>query len=325
MNGGSAAGGDPRAGAGPEGAGPGRPPSGTDHSGGPPRQASLARLAEFGIEPKRALGQNFLVDDNILGVILERLQAGPDDVVLEVGAGLGILTRALAGVAGHVHTVEIDRRLQEPLLRTLGPLAARVTVHFGDVMEVDPGAYLPPPTLCASNLPYSVAAPFLAEALPRLPGVRRYCVMVQREIAERIAAAPGGKIYGALSVWVQLHARVVEVRPLSRTIFSPRPRVDSSLLTLERQIADPLVAEEPRLIRRVVEGAFAQRRKLLANSLAAAAGIGKSEVAAALAASSIPPGARAEQLIPAAFVEIARALQGRYPAARSAADRDDAG
>ena len=154
----------------------------------------------------------------------------------------------------------------------------------------------PPPTLCASNLPYSVAAPFLAESLARLPGIRRYCVMVQREIADRMASPPGSRRYGGLSVWLQLHARVREVRPLSRAIFHPKPHVDSSLLTLERRVRSDLVAEPPAWVRRVVDAGFAQRRKSLVNSLSASLGRDKAGVAAVLQGLGLPAGVRAEDL-----------------------------
>jgi 16S rRNA A1518/A1519 N6-dimethyltransferase RsmA/KsgA/DIM1 with predicted DNA glycosylase/AP lyase activity len=127
----------------------------------------------------------------------------------------------------------------------------------------------PAPTLCASNLPYSVAGPFVAEALQRLPGVRRYCLMVQREVAERMAAAPGTKTYGTLSVWVGLYTRLVRTRQLSRTIFHPQPHVDSTLVVLERLEQDALPAIDAALLRQVVQAAFGQRRKTLVNALCA--------------------------------------------------------
>lgn len=274
-----------------------------------PRQTSLARLSEFGVIPKRALGQNFLIDDNILGVILERLQADPTDVVIEVGAGLGVLTRALTEVSAHVHAFEIDRSLEAPLRATLSSVnSERVTLHFDDVLRAPLESLVPAPTLCASNLPYSVAAPFLAEALGRLPGIRRYCVMMQREVAERLASPPGVKAYGGLSVWVQLHARVVEVRPLSRSIFSPQPNVDSSLVTLERRVRDDLVASDPRTVRRVIDGAFSQRRKRLANALSSALGISKPSVEDVLSELGIDQASRAESVEPEAFVLLAAGL-----------------
>ena len=274
-----------------------------------PSQASLARLTEFGVVPKRSLGQNFLIDDNILGVILERLRAEPSDVLIEVGAGLGVLTRALAEVAAHVHAFEIDRSLEAPLRATLGEVGPdRVTLHLSDVLRAPLETLTPVPTLCASNLPYSVAAPFLAESLTRLPSVRRYCVMVQREVAERLASPPGTKAYGGLSVWVQLHARVLEVRPLSRSIFYPQPNVDSSLVTLERRVRDDLVARDPRSVRRVIDGAFSQRRKRLANALSSTAGIPKALVEQVLAEVGIDLGSRAEAVAPEDFVLLAAGL-----------------
>jgi 16S rRNA (adenine1518-N6/adenine1519-N6)-dimethyltransferase len=273
------------------------------------RQASLARLAEFGVVPKRSLGQNFLIDDNILAVILDRLAPEPDDVVLEVGAGLGVLTRALAQRAARVHAFEIDRSLEPPLLATLGESSARVVLHFADVLQAPLESLDPAPTLCASNLPYSPAAPFLAEAVGRLPGIRRYVVMVQREVAERIAAAPGSKTYGSISAWVQLHARVVEVRPLSRAIFHPRPRVDSSLLTLARAPVSAEVQELGPVLRRTIDAAFAQRRKSVLNSLSSALGLPKERVAGVLESQGVEPGCRAEQLAPPVFVGLAAALR----------------
>ena len=172
----------------------------------------MARLDEFGVVPKRELGQNFLIDDNILDVILAQLGCVPEDVILEVGAGLGVLTRALADVAAHVHAFEVDRALAAPLAATLAG-RDNVSLHFSDVLKAPLEELDPMPTLCASNLPYSVAGPFVVEALQRLPSIRLYCVMVQREVAERMAAAPGSKTYGTLSVWLQLYARIVRDSP----------------------------------------------------------------------------------------------------------------
>jgi 16S rRNA (adenine1518-N6/adenine1519-N6)-dimethyltransferase len=288
-----------------------------------PRQASLARLAEFGIVPRRSLGQNFLIDDNILAVILQRLEARPDDVAIEVGAGLGVLTSALAGVVACVHAFEIDRKLEGPLRATLGRLAQppspRVILHLEDALQASLEDLAPEPTVCASNLPYSVAAPFLAEAVTRLPGIRRYCVMVQREIAERLAAAPRTKAYGGLSVWMQLHVRVVEMRPLSRAIFYPKPHVDSCLLTLDRLPAGDRDGEfrsergGPEFVRLVIDSAFGQRRKTAVNALAAASGLRKEVLVEALAAVGAAAGVRAEELTPLQFVALAGRLHGEWP------------
>jgi 16S rRNA (adenine1518-N6/adenine1519-N6)-dimethyltransferase len=268
------------------------------------RQVSLARLKEFGVSPKHGLGQNFLIDDNILGVILSLLECRPDDVVLEVGAGLGVLTAALAREARCVHAFEVDRSLEPALAATLedGP---KVALRFEDVLKAPLEGLDPTPTLCASNLPYSIAGPFIVESLRRLPGVRRYCVMVQREVAERMAAAPGSKAYGVLSVWVQLYATIARLRPLSRSIFYPRPRVDSSLVVLDRLPADRLPTIEPSRLGVVIQAAFAQRRKTLANALSAGLGVPREEAQAMIAALGLPLDVRAEKLEPRRFVELA--------------------
>jgi 16S rRNA (adenine1518-N6/adenine1519-N6)-dimethyltransferase len=269
------------------------------------RQVSLARIKEFGITPKRDLGQNFLIDDNILGVILGYLRCTPEYVVLEIGAGLGVLTAALAGVARHVHAFEVDRSLEAPLRATLQG-DANVTLHFQDVMKAPLEALDPLPTVCASNLPYSVAGPAVIESLQRLPSVRRYCVMVQREVAERMASAPGTKAYGVLSVWVQLYAAIERVRPLARSIFYPQPHVDSSLLVLERLPEQQLPACGPERLRAVIQAAFGQRRKTLANALSAGLGLSREQVLAVIMALGLPADVRAERLEPGRFVELAR-------------------
>ena len=271
------------------------------------KQVSLARLAEFGLTPRRSLGQNFLIDDNILRLILRVLGCRPEDVVLEVGAGLGVLTAALAKVARHVHAFEVDRRLEHPLRATLGE-AANVTLHFTDIMEARLDSLDPSPTLCASNLPYSVAAPFLIEALRALPGLRRYCVMVQKEIADRMGAAPGGKNYGVLSVWVQLYARIVQIRPLARTIFFPIPHVDSCLVVLERVAAEYEPACDKDYLKAVVQAAFGQRRKTLVNALAGGLHLPREVVAAVASSLGLSARVRAEQLSPGWFVDLARSL-----------------
>lgn len=275
------------------------------------RQVSLARLSEFGVVPKRDLGQNFLIDDNILGVILALLECGPDDVVVEVGAGLGILTEALAEVARHVHAFEIDKSLAAPLAATLRG-RGNVSLHFEDVLRADLEALDPPPTLCASNLPYSVAGPFLVEALQRLPGVRRYCVMVQREVAERMAAAPGGKTYGVLSVWVQLYARISRVRSLSRSIFHPVPNVDSSLVVLDRLGPEEQPAVPVAQLTRVIQAAFSQRRKTLTNCLASGLGISRSEALELVRSLALSADIRAERLSPRDFVALAQLIPGMW-------------
>jgi len=276
------------------------------------RQVSLARLREFGVTPKRDLGQNFLIDDNLLGVILGQLECGPDDVVLEIGAGLGVLTGALAGSARHVHAFEVDKSLEAPLAATLRG-DPKVSLHFEDVLKSSLEDLDPAPTLCASNLPYSVAGPFLIESLQRLPSVHRYCVMVQREVAERLGADPGSKAYGVLSVWVQLYARIVRMRPLSRSIFFPQPRVDSSLVVLDRRGPDETPSGDLAQLRVVIQAAFGQRRKTLANALSAGLSLPREQVIALLVSVGLPADVRAERLAPEQFVALVERLYRAAP------------
>ncbi|HZT17725.1 MAG TPA: 16S rRNA (adenine(1518)-N(6)/adenine(1519)-N(6))-dimethyltransferase RsmA [Gaiellaceae bacterium] len=249
------------------------------------------------VRPRKALGQHFLVDENLLGVI-ERLAAlTPDDVVLEVGPGLGVLTRFLAARAAFVHAVEIDRRL-EPHLAGI----ERVRVHWQDALTLDIAELDPPPGKLVANLPYNVATPLVAESLAARQ-LGRWCVMVQREVADRFFARPSTKAYGAVSVLVQLATERVGFHAVSRNVFRPRPNVDSALVAFRR------VAESPAPeVRRVVEAAFAHRRKTLANSLALSGVASRERAVAALAAIGRSAEARAEELEPPEFVALAAAL-----------------
>ena len=185
----------------------------------------------------RSLGQNFLVDRNILGVI-ERLAAlSADDVVLEIGGGLGVLSERLASAAGWLHVIEVDERLLSDLGATLAPFP-RALLHAGDAAEFDYAALDPAPTKVVANLPYSVAATVVLRTIDELPSVGQWVVMVQREVGERLAAAPGERAYGIPSVLAQLACDVRVLRPIARTVFRPVPNVDSVLLGLTRRPAE---------------------------------------------------------------------------------------
>jgi 16S rRNA (adenine1518-N6/adenine1519-N6)-dimethyltransferase len=247
---------------------------------------------------KREYGQHFLRDPNILGVIGRLAELGPDDVVLEIGPGEGVLTRYLAERVARVHAVEIDRTL-EP---ALGDLPDNVDVVFGDALDVE----LPPDaTKLVANLPYNVATPVIVESLDGLPNVRLWCVMVQREVAERFFAEPGTKDYGAVSVLVQLATERTGFHAVSRMVFRPPPNVDSALVAFRRKALPP---EFPRL-KQVVTAAFAHRRKTLPNSLALAGLVPREQAAGALAAIGHPAETRAEALAPDEFVALAEALR----------------
>jgi len=257
-------------------------------------QVTLARMREFGIRPDRDLGQHFLVDDNVLEVAGRLLPLEPADVVLEVGAGLGVLTAWLARRVALVHAVEVDRRLEPALTATLAG-AGNVRVVWADAARLDPAELDPRPGVLVANLPYNVATPVIIRALPT---VERFCVMVQREIADRLFASPGTKAYGAVSVLVQLACERLGRRPVSRKVFAPEPNVDSALVAFRRRPGIELGADWE-WTSRVVHGAFGHRRKTLANALA-------------LAELPAPPaeiaGLRAEQLLPERFALLAREL-----------------
>jgi 16S rRNA (adenine1518-N6/adenine1519-N6)-dimethyltransferase len=247
---------------------------------------------------KKEYGQHFLVDRNILEVIGRLADLGPDDVVLEIGPGQGVLTRYLAERVRRVHAIEIDRAL-EP---ALGALGENVDVVFGDALRLD----LPQDaTKLIANLPYNVATPLVVESLDGLPNVRLWCVMVQREVAERFFAEPGTKPYGAVSVLVQLAAERTGFHAVSRTVFRPQPNVDSALVAFRRT---ELPAEFGR-VKELVTAAFAHRRKTLPNSVAQAGLATREQATDALAAIGRPAEARAEALAPAEFVALAKALQ----------------
>ncbi len=249
--------------------------------------------------PKKELGQHFLVDENILGVIGRLAELAPADVVLEIGPGLGVLTRYLADRVAQVHAVEIDPALERAL-----PRAPNVRVVIGDALRVDLTALEPPPVKLVANLPYNVATPIVVESLDGLPTLERWCVMVQREVADRFFAAPGSKAYGAVSVLVQLAAERTGFHPVSRTVFRPAPNVDSALVAFRRKPLPPGF----RAVKRLVEGSFAHRRKTLPNSLELAGVASREQGAEALAALGRPPATRAEALAPEEFVALARAL-----------------
>ena len=255
-----------------------------------------------GPAPKKSLGQHFLTDDNILAVIARLAELGPDDVALEIGPGLGALTRVLADRCAHVHAVELDARL-EPHLRAIAE-APNVSLHWGDALRLDLARLEPAPNKLVANLPYNVATPIVAESLAGLPTVEQWCVMVQREVADRFFAVPSTKSYGAVSVLIQLATTRTGFHPVSRTVFRPPPNVDSALVAFRRI---PLPADFAG-IRRVTEGAFAHRRKTLANSLQLAGVATREEAVAALAALGRDPAVRAEALDPPVFVELARKL-----------------
>jgi 16S rRNA (adenine1518-N6/adenine1519-N6)-dimethyltransferase len=290
-----------------------------------PVQPSLRRLRQFGIRPDRELGQNFLIDSNILGVIGRAAELTREDVVLEIGGGLGVLSEYLAERVDHVHVIEIDRRLQDALVDAVGE-RENVTVWWGDVMSIDLAGMRPAPTKVVANLPYGVAAGALLRTIEELPDVTRWVAMVQREVGERLAAGPAGAgkgarggvgkgAYGVPSVIAQLACEVEVLRAVPRTVFHPVPNVDSVLVGLSRRA--PAADGE---LRGLVNGAFAHRRKTLVGSLALSGGFGASaprshpprsreQVRSALERLGHPADVRAERLSPEDFRALARLLE----------------
>lgn len=271
-----------------------------------PTQPSLRRMREHDVRPRRDLGQNFLVDSNILGVIERLADLGPGDVVLEIGGGLGVLSEHLAPRCAHLHVVEIDPGLVPALSEALDPLA-NTTLHVADAMELDLAGLEPAPTKVVANLPYGIAAGAILRTIEELPAVTRWVAMVQKEVGVRLAAHVGDPLYGVPSVIAQLACDVEVARPVSRTVFFPVPNVDSVLVRLER--TGPAPAPE---LRRLVRAAFAHRRKALPRSLELAGGAGGPDVRprarAALEAIGHPADERAERLTPAEFRALQEAL-----------------
>jgi 16S rRNA (adenine1518-N6/adenine1519-N6)-dimethyltransferase len=249
------------------------------------------------VKPRKELGQHFLVDENILRVIERLARLGPEDVVLEVGPGQGVLTRFLAARVAHVHAVEVDRRLESYLAEI-----PRTDVHWGDALRLDARALSPPPCKLVANLPYNVATPLVAESLD-LEQLQLWCVMVQREVADRFFAVPSTKAYGAVSVLVQLTTKRTGWHPVSREVFRPRPNVDSALVAFERIAPGP--SSE---LRALVEASFSHRRKTLPNALALSGFASRDDGAVALEAIGHGSAVRAEELEPREFVALAEAL-----------------
>ena len=254
--------------------------------------------------PNKALGQNFLVDDNILGVIGRLAELDPQDVVLEVGPGLGVLTTYLADRVAQVHAIELDRSLESHLTERLGD-RPNVRLVYGDAMRTDLAALRPASEKFVANLPYNVATPLVVESLDGLPSLQLWTVMVQREVADRFFARPSTKAYGAVSVLVQLAAERTGFHPVSRTVFRPPPNVDSALVAFRRRELPAHYAQ----VKQVVEAGFSHRRKTLPNSVELAGLAVRERAVEALNAIGRPPETRAEALEPEEFAALAEAFR----------------
>ena len=270
--------------------------------------AIRALATRLGIRPTKAWGQNFVVDANTVRRIVRVAQVGPDDSVVEVGPGLGSLTLALLAAAGHVTAVEVDPVLAAALPGTVAErapgLADRLTVVAADALTLHtlPG---PAPTALVANLPYNVSVPVVLSFLERFPTLERVLVMVQLEVAERLAAPPGSRTYGVPSVKAAWYADVRLAGTVPRGVFWPVPNVDSGLVSLVRRDPPATVASRAEVFA-CVDAAFAQRRKTLRAALAPWAG-SPSRAEAYLRAAGVDPRTRGEQLDVAAFAAVAGA------------------
>jgi 16S rRNA (adenine1518-N6/adenine1519-N6)-dimethyltransferase len=271
--------------------------------------ATRAVLDAHGLATKKRLGQHFLIDDNVVGRTLALAGLSGDEVVLEVGPGIGTLTVALCGAARAVVAVERDAGLLPALAETTAGCGRLAVVH-ADAVDVPLAEIVSPfgaPSAIVSNLPYGVAATVLLRFFEELPSLSSGVVMVQAEVADRIAAVPGTKEYGAYTVKLRLRSEVVARFPVPRGCFMPPPRVDSSVVRIERRERH----EAPRVLlaaAAAADAAFAQRRKTIRNSLRAVLGAQPDLVEAALELAGIDGSLRAEMLPPEAFVRLGEQL-----------------
>lgn len=272
-------------------------------------------LLEHGLRPKKRLGQNFLIDRNVLNKIIDAAGIGPDDSALEIGPGLGVVTRELALRAGHVVAVEADRDLIPILQNILADLPNAEIVN-ADFLRLELDSFLQErfgdsKLAVVANLPYYITTPIIAELLGVKERISNIVLMVQKEVAQRLAAPPGGGDYGSITVFVRYHCEMQIVAQASRNVFFPIPDVDSSLIRLTVRSTPPVKVEDESLFFSVVRAAFGKRRKTLLNALADAPDLGltKSQVDEALAAAGIDPTRRGETLDLPEFGAIADAIR----------------
>lgn len=262
---------------------------------------------------RKRLGQHLLRDHAILDAIVAAAELGPGAGVLEIGAGSGVLTRALLATGADVVSVEIDDRFQSTL-DALASAQPRLRVIRGDVLDLDPNAllaHLSPPIAVVANLPYQITSPLLGRLLPLGPGrIRQLVLMVQREVADRLAAKPDTPAYGALSIFAQYWTEPAVLFGVPPAAFTPPPKVDSAVVRLIPRLAPP-VAANPKALFRVVKAAFGQRRKTLRNALAGLPGAGShQQVVEALQAAGIDPQRRGETLSLEEFAALAEVIAG---------------
>jgi len=277
---------------------------GTDRIEGPGSGDAPSRSGPLPGRRQRRLGQNFLADTNLLDAIVADAALCTEDVVLEVGGGSGVLTERLAESTSFVHLIELDRDLAgqlEPLAERLG----NVGIVWGDALRVELSTLDPAPHKMVANLPYSIATPLLIRTILEVPSVQTWLVMVQKEVADRLTAGPGSKIYGSPSVVVGIGCEAREVRRVDPAVFVPRPRVASSLIRIERTGPPP----DPAL-HALIRESFAHRRKSLPRSLETTGPGRAAHARQALIQLGLAEDARAESLSPEQFAEFGKLMEG---------------
>ncbi|TYQ11185.1 UNVERIFIED_ORG: 16S rRNA (adenine1518-N6/adenine1519-N6)-dimethyltransferase [Gordonia westfalica J30] len=290
-------------------------PLNDDTPGDAPRLLGPAQIrelaAEVGVRPTKTLGQNFVHDANTVRRIVTASGVGSDDVVLEVGPGLGSLTLALLGTAGRVVAIEIDPILAQRIPQTVAEFAPAQSGNFdvvlADALQVTRDDLPVVPTALVANLPYNVSVPVLLHLLGLFPEITTALVMVQAEVADRLAAPPGSRTYGVPSVKARYHGRVSRAGAVGRNVFWPEPKVESGLVRIERTDDYPIDPVFRQTVFAVIDAAFAQRRKTMRSALAGWAG-SAAEAERRLRAADIDPGIRGEKLDVDDFVRLARTV-----------------
>lgn len=275
--------------------------------------SAVRKLMErHGFHCRKSMGQNFLADANIVDKIISSAMLDKSDTVVEIGPGLGVITRAAAGRAGSVVSFELDRNLLPILKETLQGLD-NVHVVAGDAMEVDIDKAVisctghKGPYKLIANLPYYITTPLIMHLIKSRFNISLFVIMVQQEVAERMAAPPGGKDYGALSVAVQFYTEVALLFRVPRTVFMPRPEVDSAVVRLAMRSKPAVDVPDEELFFRIVRGAFGQRRKTLLNALSSALDcLTRDNIKKILEGAGIDPGRRGETLSLAEFAQVTR-------------------
>jgi 16S rRNA (adenine1518-N6/adenine1519-N6)-dimethyltransferase len=265
------------------------------------RAATARLLAAHGVRPRRSLGQHFLVDPNLVRKVVAAAEVRPGDRVLEIGAGAGTLTRALAAAGARVLAYEVDPRLRPVLEEALEGVGG-VEVRYADAATIDPAEFGGEEWAVVANLPYHVGTPLLLRLLREAPGISRFVVMLQLEAVERLAAAPGSRVYGLPSVVVQLHGTIRVAFRVPAAVFLPPPKVESAVAVIRRREAHPRAEQAVAL----AAAAFGQRRKMLRRSLARVL----ADPATALAAAGLAATGRAEELSPEDYLRLAEVAHG---------------